>query len=77
MVPRILFLVVDSSANARIAPDKRIRDKALESLKMFLQSRTEGLDEIELLKLWKGLFFCTPQRFHALSTTAHLSNGTC
>ncbi|KAK8216188.1 nucleolar protein-like protein NOP52 variant [Phyllosticta capitalensis] len=40
------------------ANDKRIRDKALESLKMFLQSRTEGLDEIELLKLWKGLFFC-------------------
>ncbi|KAK7536126.1 uncharacterized protein J3D65DRAFT_627513 [Phyllosticta citribraziliensis] len=40
------------------ANDKRIRDKALDSLKTFLQSRTDGIDEIELLKLWKGLFFC-------------------
>ncbi|KAH7028336.1 hypothetical protein B0J12DRAFT_351232 [Macrophomina phaseolina] len=36
---------------------KRIRDKALDSLKRYLDGRT-GLSEIELLKLWKGLFFC-------------------
>ncbi|KAF2145713.1 uncharacterized protein K452DRAFT_243988 [Aplosporella prunicola CBS 121167] len=39
------------------ANDKRIRDKALDSLKTYLGGRT-GLDELELLKLWKGLFFC-------------------
>ncbi|KAL4894027.1 nucleolar protein,Nop52-domain-containing protein [Aspergillus ambiguus] len=37
--------------------DKRIRDKATESLTMFLRSRTD-LSLLELLKLWKGLFFC-------------------
>ncbi|KAK0660010.1 Ribosomal RNA processing protein 1-like protein B [Lasiodiplodia hormozganensis] len=39
------------------ANDKRIRDKALDSLKRYLDGRT-GLSEVELLKLWKGLFFC-------------------
>ncbi|KAF2461099.1 nucleolar protein,Nop52-domain-containing protein [Lineolata rhizophorae] len=37
--------------------DKRTRDKALDSLRTFLASRHE-LDELELLKLWKGLFYC-------------------
>ncbi|KAL1646890.1 hypothetical protein SLS58_003025 [Diplodia intermedia] len=39
------------------ANDKRIRDKALDSLRRYLDGKT-GLSEIELLKLWKGLFFC-------------------
>ncbi|KAL1629868.1 hypothetical protein SLS56_005137 [Neofusicoccum ribis] len=39
------------------ANDKRIRDKALDSLKRYLEGRS-GVSEIELLKLWKGLFFC-------------------
>ncbi|KAJ5902158.1 hypothetical protein N7495_002686 [Penicillium taxi] len=37
--------------------DRKIRDKALESLTLFLRSRND-LTLIELLKLWKGLFFC-------------------
>ncbi|KAE8149282.1 hypothetical protein BDV25DRAFT_4155 [Aspergillus avenaceus] len=37
--------------------EKRIRDKATESLTLFLRSRSD-LSLVELLKLWKGLFFC-------------------
>ncbi|KAF9890287.1 hypothetical protein FE257_006201 [Aspergillus nanangensis] len=37
--------------------DKKLRDKATDSLIHFLRSRTD-LSLIELLKLWKGLFFC-------------------
>ncbi|KAL4872778.1 nucleolar protein,Nop52-domain-containing protein [Aspergillus spectabilis] len=37
--------------------DKKIRDKATESLALFLRSKTD-LSLLELLKLWKGLFFC-------------------
>ncbi|KAL2818976.1 nucleolar protein,Nop52-domain-containing protein [Aspergillus cavernicola] len=37
--------------------DKKIRDKATDSLALFLRSRTD-LSLLELLKLWKGLFFC-------------------
>ncbi|PGH00133.1 ribosomal RNA-processing protein 1 [Blastomyces parvus] len=37
--------------------DKRTRDKALESLTRFIQSRID-LQLVELLKIWKGLFFC-------------------
>ncbi|KAL6239909.1 nucleolar protein,Nop52-domain-containing protein, partial [Aspergillus navahoensis] len=37
--------------------DKKIRDKATDSLALFLQSKTD-LSLLELLKLWKGLFFC-------------------
>ncbi|KAJ5091731.1 hypothetical protein NUU61_006601 [Penicillium alfredii] len=37
--------------------DRKIRDKALESLTLFLRSRTD-LTLLDLLKLWKGLFFC-------------------
>ncbi|OAX82980.1 hypothetical protein ACJ72_02660, partial [Emergomyces africanus] len=36
---------------------KRIRDKALESLTLFIRSRRD-LQLVELLKIWKGLFFC-------------------
>lgn len=37
--------------------DRKTRDKALASLTLFLRSRTD-LSLLELLKLWKGLFFC-------------------
>ncbi|KAL1955138.1 hypothetical protein VTO42DRAFT_9002 [Malbranchea cinnamomea] len=37
--------------------DRKVRDKALESLTLFLKSRRD-LELVELLKIWKGLFFC-------------------
>jgi len=37
--------------------DRRTRDKALESLTLFLRARRD-LSLLELLKVWKGLFFC-------------------
>ncbi|KAH8425967.1 ribosomal RNA processing 1 family protein [Aspergillus melleus] len=37
--------------------DRRTRDKATESLTLFLRSKTD-LSLLDLLKLWKGLFFC-------------------
>ncbi|KAL4816434.1 nucleolar protein,Nop52-domain-containing protein [Aspergillus spinulosporus] len=37
--------------------DKKTRDKATDSLALFLQSKTD-ISLLELLKLWKGLFFC-------------------
>ncbi|TPR01981.1 Vacuolar import and degradation family protein [Aspergillus niger] len=37
--------------------EKKIRDKATDSLSLFLRSKTD-LSLIDLLKLWKGLFFC-------------------
>ena len=39
-------------------PDRKVRDKALDSLTLFIRSKTD-LSLIDLLKLWKGLFFCT------------------
>ncbi|KAG8852684.1 hypothetical protein FRB96_008540 [Tulasnella sp. 330] len=39
--------------------DKAIRDKAFNSLRLFLSSRGgDLLDDKEMIKLWKGLFFC-------------------
>lgn len=40
-----------------ISTDKKVRDKAVESLTLFLSSKTD-LSLVDLLKLWKGLFFC-------------------
>ncbi|EED24159.1 ribosomal RNA processing protein, putative [Talaromyces stipitatus ATCC 10500] len=37
--------------------DRKTRDKALESLTLFLKARKD-LSLLELLKVWKGLFFC-------------------
>ncbi|KAF2447454.1 hypothetical protein P171DRAFT_407614 [Karstenula rhodostoma CBS 690.94] len=37
--------------------DKDTRDSALASLRAFLSSRSE-ISELDLLKLWKGLFYC-------------------
>ncbi|KAF2761631.1 Nop52-domain-containing protein [Pseudovirgaria hyperparasitica] len=37
--------------------DRHARDEALQSLRVYLGSR-KGLNDIELLKLWKGLFYC-------------------
>ncbi|CRG85018.1 Ribosomal RNA-processing protein 1 homolog [Talaromyces islandicus] len=39
------------------ASDRKTRDKALESLSRFLRARRD-LSLLELLKIWKGLFFC-------------------
>ncbi|KAI9829701.1 MAG: hypothetical protein M1826_005444 [Phylliscum demangeonii] len=39
------------------ASDKETRDKALASLKTFLSGQRR-LEALELLKLWKGLFYC-------------------
>ncbi|CBX92342.1 similar to nucleolar protein NOP52 variant [Plenodomus lingam JN3] len=37
--------------------DKKIRDHALNSLKTYLGAQSE-ISELDLLKLWKGLFYC-------------------
>ncbi|KAL1961961.1 hypothetical protein VTN77DRAFT_742 [Rasamsonia byssochlamydoides] len=37
--------------------ERKTRDKALESLTLFLRARRD-LSLLELLKIWKGLFFC-------------------
>ncbi|KAF2680108.1 nucleolar protein-like protein NOP52 variant [Lentithecium fluviatile CBS 122367] len=37
--------------------DKKTRDQALTSLRTFLRGRSE-ISELDLLKLWKGLFYC-------------------
>ncbi|RAH48209.1 ribosomal RNA processing 1 family protein [Aspergillus brunneoviolaceus CBS 621.78] len=37
--------------------DKKLRDKATNSLTLFLRAKTD-LSNLDLLKLWKGLFFC-------------------
>ncbi|KAH8697350.1 nucleolar protein,Nop52-domain-containing protein [Talaromyces proteolyticus] len=37
--------------------ERKTRDKALESLSLFLRARRD-LSLLELLKIWKGLFFC-------------------
>ncbi|KAG2184364.1 hypothetical protein INT43_000273 [Umbelopsis isabellina] len=39
------------------ANEKKTRDKAVRSLQQFLSSKSE-LSESDLLKLWKGLFYC-------------------
>ena len=43
---------------ARLAhTEKVVRDKAVANLSAFLASREE-MSELELLKIWKGLFYC-------------------
>ena len=39
------------------ANDKRTRDQAVESLRTYLSSGRK-FEPVELLKLWKGLFYC-------------------
>jgi hypothetical protein len=39
------------------ATDKKVRDQALDSLKTYLGAQSE-IAELDLLKLWKGLFYC-------------------
>jgi len=41
--------------------DKRTRDHALESLRTYLSGRSE-IEELDLLKLWKGLYYCMGSR---------------
>ncbi|EUC46458.1 hypothetical protein COCMIDRAFT_92784 [Bipolaris oryzae ATCC 44560] len=37
--------------------DKKVRDQALDALKQYLGAQSE-ISELDLLKLWKGLFYC-------------------
>ncbi|KAH8731231.1 hypothetical protein GQ44DRAFT_699549 [Phaeosphaeriaceae sp. PMI808] len=37
--------------------DKKVRDQALDSLRTFLSAQSE-ISNLDLLKLWKGLFYC-------------------
>ncbi|KAF1956414.1 nucleolar protein-like protein NOP52 variant [Byssothecium circinans] len=53
--------------------DKKTRDQALTSLRAFLGAQT-SISELDLLKLWKGLFYCLwmqdkPVLQNALSTS--------
>ena len=45
------------STNNPSSTDRKIRDAALDSLRLYIHSNREFTD-LELLKLWKGLFFC-------------------
>lgn len=38
-------------------PERKVRDRALESLTKFLQARRD-LSLLDMLKVWKGLFYC-------------------
>eukprot|EP00039_Didymoeca_costata_P007034 m.95708 g.95708 ORF g.95708 m.95708 type:complete len:298 (-) comp13509_c0_seq1:40-933(-) len=38
--------------------DVTVRNRAVKKLKLFLARRKEEFTEMELLKLWKGLFYC-------------------
>ncbi|RKP15232.1 hypothetical protein BJ684DRAFT_3134, partial [Piptocephalis cylindrospora] len=37
--------------------EKKVRDKAVKALSRWMKSK-RGMDEVELLKLWKGIFYC-------------------
>lgn len=51
---------VERPSDRQTKTDKAVRDKAVESLEQFLVARGDDLlDDKELMKLWKGLFFCT------------------
>lgn len=62
-----LSLIVDASfvpgftfprlTKIALGSDRATRDKALSSLRTYLSGR-RTFDELELLKLWKGLFYC-------------------
>eukprot|EP00794_Sanderia_malayensis_P000157 gene157-769_t len=39
--------------------DKKVRDRAVKRMKIWLSSRNgESFSELEMMKLWKGLFYC-------------------
>jgi hypothetical protein len=46
------------SIRLTFATDKEVRDEALDSLRKYLGAQSE-IKELDLLKLWKGLFYCT------------------
>lgn len=52
------FLLLLGSEILTCDTDKDIRDNALDSLRTYLGGRSE-ISELDLLKLWKGLFYCT------------------
>ncbi|PBK76788.1 Nop52-domain-containing protein [Armillaria solidipes] len=38
--------------------DKKVRDKAIKNLSVFLSDSEDALPPLELAKLWKGIFYC-------------------
>lgn len=53
------------------APDKRVRDQALSSLKTYLGAQST-ISDLDLLKLWKGLFYCkSPSTILRLRMQSH------
>jgi hypothetical protein len=38
--------------------EKKVRDQAVASLIEWLKSKGDDISELEMLKLWKGLFYC-------------------
>ncbi len=54
----ILFIIrLDERANLFMYIEKKTRDKAIRSFRKFLSSGN-NMSEMELIKLWKGLFYC-------------------
>lgn len=43
-----------------ICTDKKTRDKAVKNLAIFLSNKSEdaAIPELEMAKLWKGIFYC-------------------
>jgi ribosomal RNA-processing protein 1 len=65
------------------SPERDVRERALRSLVRFLKARElseKGLGELDLLKIWKGVFYCfwytdkvpvQQEQAHALSMVVH------
>ncbi|NXA39267.1 RRP1B protein, partial [Eudromia elegans] len=62
MAPAALHAPEVQLAQRLAANEKRIRDRALKKLRGYVSARTQrpcgGFSEEELLKIWKGLFYC-------------------
>jgi hypothetical protein len=44
--------------NSLAHTSKKVRDTALRGLAQWLADRAANLSELDLMKLWKGLFYC-------------------
>ncbi|NXN98467.1 RRP1B protein, partial [Rhinopomastus cyanomelas] len=62
MAPAVVQPPEVQFAQRLAANEKRIRDRALKKLRAYLGARTQrpagGFSQEELLKIWKGLFYC-------------------
>ena len=45
-------------ARALVNPDKQIRDKTVVALQTYIESLHKNFSELDMLKLWKALFYC-------------------